>query len=104
MELTPFPSFFSIVCLFQVKSQHDEEAVVVGHEGGKGRNSFRCGALTLQVFGMKKMAFERKINANSNNANFKTIMTSTATPMTTTTALMINDDSNDDAGYADCNR
>jgi len=33
--------------LLKVKSTHDEEAKVVGHEGGTGKNAFRCGALTL---------------------------------------------------------
>lgn len=33
--------------LLKVKSQHDEEAKVTGHEGGKGRNAYRLGALTL---------------------------------------------------------
>ena len=31
----------------QVKSTKDEEAKVVGHEGGAGKNAFRLGALTL---------------------------------------------------------
>ena len=35
--------------LLKVKSQHDEEAQVVSHEGGKGRNAYRCGALTLRT-------------------------------------------------------
>ena len=30
----------------QVKSQKDEEAKVVGHEGGSGKNAYRLGALT----------------------------------------------------------
>ena len=33
--------------LLKVKSQKDEEAKVVGHEGGTGKNAFRTGALTL---------------------------------------------------------
>ncbi|KAL1528122.1 hypothetical protein AB1Y20_009486 [Prymnesium parvum] len=33
--------------LLKVKSFHDEEAKVVGHEGGTGRNAYRLGALTL---------------------------------------------------------
>jgi hypothetical protein len=32
-----------------VKSQKDEEAKVVGHEGGTGKNGFRTGALTLET-------------------------------------------------------
>jgi len=32
-----------------VKTQHDEEAIVTGHEGGKGRNAYRLGALTLKT-------------------------------------------------------
>jgi len=35
--------------LLKVKTQHDEEAIVVGHEGGKGRNAYRLGALTLRT-------------------------------------------------------
>ena len=33
----------------KVKSTHDEEAKVVGHEGGTGRNAYRLGALTLET-------------------------------------------------------
>jgi len=33
--------------LQKVKSVHDEEAKVVGHEGGRGAGGFHCGALTL---------------------------------------------------------
>ena len=32
-----------------MKNQKDEEAKVVGHEGGAGKNSFRTGALTLET-------------------------------------------------------
>ena len=35
--------------LLKVKSQKDEEAKVVAHEGGAGRNAFRTGALTLET-------------------------------------------------------
>jgi len=35
--------------LLKVKSQHDEEAEVVGHEGGRGRNAYRLGALILRT-------------------------------------------------------
>ena len=35
--------------LLKVKSQKDEEAKVVAHEGGTGKNSFRTGALTLET-------------------------------------------------------
>ena len=35
--------------LLKVKSFTDEEAEVVGHQGGRGRNAYRCGALTLQT-------------------------------------------------------
>ena len=35
--------------LLKVKSQKDEEAKVVGHEGGTGKNAFRTGALTLET-------------------------------------------------------
>eukprot|EP00929_Paragymnodinium_shiwhaense_P026942 TRINITY_DN15920_c0_g1_i3.p1 TRINITY_DN15920_c0_g1~~TRINITY_DN15920_c0_g1_i3.p1 ORF type:complete len:271 (-),score=22.93 TRINITY_DN15920_c0_g1_i3:152-964(-) len=35
--------------LRKVKSVHDEEAKVVGHEGGRGRAGFHCGALTLET-------------------------------------------------------
>mmetsp|Transcript_32955 Transcript_32955/g.99286 ORF Transcript_32955/g.99286 Transcript_32955/m.99286 type:complete len:249 (-) Transcript_32955:489-1235(-) len=37
------------MCLRKVKSLHDEEAKVVGHEGGRGRNGFHTGALTLET-------------------------------------------------------
>ena len=33
----------------QVKPHQDEEAIVTGHEGGKGKNAYRCGALTLKT-------------------------------------------------------
>ena len=32
-----------------MKFVHDEEAKVVGHEGGKGKNAYRLGALTLST-------------------------------------------------------
>jgi DNA ligase-1 len=35
--------------LRKVKSVHDEEAKIVGHEGGRGRAGFHCGALTLET-------------------------------------------------------
>merc|ERR1712107_328568 len=35
--------------LRKVKSVHDEEAKVVGHEGGRGARGFHCGALTLET-------------------------------------------------------
>jgi len=35
--------------LLKVKSFHDEEGIVVGFEGGKGKNAGRCGALLLQT-------------------------------------------------------
>merc|ERR1719382_2087386 len=35
--------------LLKVKSTHDEEAKVVGHEGGRGASAFRLSALTLET-------------------------------------------------------
>jgi len=35
--------------LLKVKSVHDEEAKVIGHEGGRGAIAFHCGALTLET-------------------------------------------------------
>merc|ERR1740121_2439268 len=35
--------------LRKVKKLHDEEAKVVGHEGGRGARGFHCGALTLET-------------------------------------------------------
>lgn len=35
--------------LQKVKSVHDEEAKVVGHEGGRGAAGYHCGALTLET-------------------------------------------------------
>ena len=36
--------------LRKVKSVHDEEAKVVGHEGGRGARGFHCGALAQVSF------------------------------------------------------
>ena len=35
--------------LLKVKSFHDEEGIVVGHEKGSGKNSHVCGALNLET-------------------------------------------------------
>lgn len=35
--------------LLKIKTFHDAEALVIGHEKGKGRNSHRCGAITCKM-------------------------------------------------------
>ncbi len=47
--------------LLKVKAHHDEEAIVVGHEAGSGRNASRCGALTLKTPDGRS---QEKINCN----------------------------------------